>query len=88
MIYEQQFAHRILVVGTQDNNGVRCANDKYLLVSCAEQSHTPFYAVESCIGTQDTSPTSEDCHTGYLEFGNEHTIYTVLSSGYQIGIRC
>jgi hypothetical protein len=34
----------------------------------------PFYAVESCIGTQDTNQTSEDLHTGYLECRNEHTV--------------
>jgi hypothetical protein len=35
----------------------------------------PFYALESCIGTQDTNQTSEDWYTGFLECGNEHTVY-------------
>jgi hypothetical protein len=35
----------------------------------------PFYADESCIGTQDTgtNQTSEDGDTGFLECGNEHS---------------
>jgi hypothetical protein len=76
MIYEQQLAHRRPVVGTQDNNGARCANDTYLLVSCAEQSLSDL-SVLSCIGTQvtvPTNPTSEDWHTVYLECGNEHPV--------------
>jgi hypothetical protein len=48
----------------------------------------PFFAVESCIGTQDTNQTSKDWRTGYLECGNEHTLQIVLFSGDQIGIRC
>jgi hypothetical protein len=47
-----------------------------------------FYAVESCIDSQDTNQTSNDLHSGFLECGNENTVYIVLHSGYQIGIYC
>jgi hypothetical protein len=48
-MYKQPMAHRIPLLserfkknllGIQDDNGVLCANDKYLLVSFAERSHT------------------------------------------------
>jgi hypothetical protein len=45
----------------------------------------PFSAVESPIGAKDSNHTSEDWRTGFLECGNEHTVYIVFRSGFQIG---